>query len=32
MGARREVLGSPELVEQLVAEVRQAFLLEGRVR
>jgi len=30
--ARREDLGSPELVEQLVAEVRHAFLLEGRAR
>jgi hypothetical protein len=30
--ARREDLGSPELVEQLVAEVRQAFLVEGRAR
>jgi hypothetical protein len=29
---RRGALGSPELVEQLVAEVRHAFLLEGRVR
>lgn len=30
--ARRENLGSPDLVEQLVAEVRHAFLLDGRVR
>jgi hypothetical protein len=30
--ARREDLGSPELVEQLVAEVRHVFLLEGRQR
>jgi len=29
---RREEMGSPELVEQLVAEVRHAFLLDGRVR
>jgi hypothetical protein len=29
---RREDLGSPELVEQLVAEVRHAFLLDGRPR
>jgi hypothetical protein len=30
--ARREDLGAPELVDQLVAEVRQAFLLDGRSR
>jgi hypothetical protein len=30
--ARREDLGAPELVDQLVAEVRQAFLLRGRSR
>lgn len=30
--ARREDLDSPKLVEQLVAEVRHAFLLEGRAR
>jgi hypothetical protein len=30
--ARREDLGSHELVEQLVAEVRYAFLLDGRVQ
>jgi hypothetical protein len=29
---RREALGSPELVEQLVAEIRHAFLLEGRAQ
>lgn len=29
---RREALESPELVEQLVAEVRRAFLLAGRAR
>jgi hypothetical protein len=30
--ARREDVGSPELVDQLLAEVRQAFLLAGRSR
>ena len=30
--ARREDVGSPELVNQLVAEVRHAFLLDGRSR
>ena len=30
--ARREGIGSPELVDQLLAEVRQAFLLAGRSR
>jgi hypothetical protein len=30
--ARREELGTPELVERLAAEVRQAFLLAGRSR
>ncbi len=30
--ARREDLGLPELVERLVAEVRHAFLLDGRLR
>lgn len=30
--ARREDVGSPELVNQLVAEVRHAFLLDGRAR
>lgn len=30
--ARREDVGSPELVERLVAEIRHAFLLEKRVR
>ena len=30
--ARREDVGSPELVTHLVAEVRHAFLLDGRAR
>ncbi len=30
--ARREDVGSPELVHQLVAEVRHTFLLDGRAR
>ena len=30
--ARREDVGSPELVDQLVAEIRHAFLLDGRAR
>jgi hypothetical protein len=30
--ARREDVGSPALVVQLVAEVRRVFLLEGRAR
>ena len=30
--ARREELGTPELVERLAAEVRQAFVLAGRSR
>jgi Domain of unknown function (DUF4062) len=30
--ARREDVGAPELVDQLVAEVRQAFALVGRLR
>jgi hypothetical protein len=30
--ARREALGSPELIERLVAEVRHVFRLQGRAR
>jgi hypothetical protein len=30
--ARREDIGSPEFVDQLIAEIRHAFLLQGRAR